>query len=158
MTGWLTISKASDWSKNTGPFNLRFSIFDRIFSVSTIPICSFFPTVHCGYLCMRVASVYEWQSSSKETWKGYLDIEKQTSRWLFSRLEGFSQINDLPERHLNQPTEWTSHFLQSVGSRGSPGWISGSRSVLWTNTTSSMLFKGYIFEACHNTVTSFSGK
>ena len=67
MTGWLTISKALDWSKNTGPFNLRFSIFGRIFSGSTSPICSSFPTVHCEYLSMRVASVYEWQSSSKET-------------------------------------------------------------------------------------------
>ena len=67
MTGWLTVWNALDRSKNIGPFNLRFSIFGRIFAASTSPICSSFPTVHCGYLCMRVASVYEWQSSSKET-------------------------------------------------------------------------------------------
>ena len=39
-------------------------------------------------LCTSVASVYELQFSSMETWKGYLDIEKQAiSRWLFFRVD-----------------------------------------------------------------------
>ena len=66
MTGWLTVSKALDWSKNTGPFNLRFSIFVRIFSGSTSPICSSFPTLHAlwvfmheGCECVRVAVLFQ---------------------------------------------------------------------------------------------------
>ena len=47
-------------------------------------------------------------------------------------------------------------FLQSAGSRSSSGCISGSRYICWTNSSCSMLFKGHIFGACHDTVTSFS--
>ena len=69
MTGWLTVSKALDWSKNTGPFNLRFSIFGRIFSASTSPICSSFPTVHLWVFmhegCERVRVAVLFQGDLK---------------------------------------------------------------------------------------------
>ena len=65
MTGWLTVWNALDRSKNIGPFNLRFSIFGRIFAASTSPICSFFSHralwvfMHEGCECVRVAVFFQ---------------------------------------------------------------------------------------------------
>ena len=64
MTGWLTVSKALDWSKNTGPFNLRFPYLLGFFQGVQAPFAVHFPPCivvfkHEGCECVRAAVLFQ---------------------------------------------------------------------------------------------------
>ena len=166
MLGWTnpcvtgnTSDHLASWEVN-GPCPRRFS------GLSTVP--QNLPLPYWEYFCQQVLPAVEFlYYCFHALWELYNIIQRFMNKgwewlqvtvlsegglpwyWLFLRHKHCSSM-------LNQPTEYTPPHFQFAGSRGSSGWISGSPSVCWTNTTCSLLFKGHVFGACHNTVASFS--